>query len=363
MASSGGHWKTLAEAQKLTQSHKIPGVIEEEIKRNPPVERMPVAQAAGTGLKIEWLREKTTTEDAVVEAAQGDQLVWGEDMEYTEVESTLRYLYIQRKLDRYNQNIYGTYNDFKAQVLMECEKGLKRKCSDRIIYADETYGGTPTQFDGTHALAAERGTPNAAATVTYSDLNIDAETTALSLALLRRMIDAMLIGCDEIWIPPQLGIRFDAAYAEYGFRTDTGEALQTIVHGDISLLTRGLNDIGKPILFFMGIPLIRTDYLVAEADGTGTGATSNKRGKWSSSTRCYSLFGVRFGNVMEKDPGICFAYGGTEGEGDLYELYTWERLEDFNAGGMRLDTYGTVLLGSTKCLGRIFDITDAAITA
>jgi len=44
--SSGGHWKTLAEAQKLTQSTKIPGVFEEDIKRNNPLERIPVAQAA-----------------------------------------------------------------------------------------------------------------------------------------------------------------------------------------------------------------------------------------------------------------------------------------------------------------------------
>src|SRR3990167_8034377 len=147
MAESGGHWKTLAEAQKLTQSYKIPGVIETDMKRNNPVLRVPVSQAAGTGLKIEWLRENTTTEDAVENANVGQQLVWGEDVEYTEVESTLRYTYIQRKLDRYVQNIYGTYNDYKAQVLLECEKGLKRKVGDRVIYGDTTYGGSPTEWD------------------------------------------------------------------------------------------------------------------------------------------------------------------------------------------------------------------------
>ena len=362
MASSGGHWKTLAEAQKLTQSHKIPGVIEEDIKRNNPLDRIPVAQAAGTGLKIEWLRENTTTEAAVLEAAVGQQLVWGEDVEYTEVESTLRYLYIQRKLDRYVQNIYGTYNDYKAQALLECEKGLKRRIGDRLIYADTTYGGTPTQFDGLHALVAERSTPNSGSVVAYSDLNLDQEDSGLSLALLRRMIDAMVFGVDEILVPPEIGIRFDAAYGEYGFRTDTGEALQTIVHGDISLLTRGMNEIGRPVLFFMGIPIVRTDYLVDEESNTGTGATSNKRAVYTSD-RTFSIFGVKYGNVLEKDPGICFAYGGTEGEGDLYELWTWDRLEDYNAGGIRLDSYGTVLLGSTKCLARIHDVDNSAITA
>ena len=362
MASSGGHWKTLAEAQKLTQSTKIPGVFEEDVKRNNPLERMPVAQAAGTGLKIEWLRESTTTESAVVEAGVGDQLVWGEDVDYTEVESTLRYIYIQRKLDRYVQNIYGTYTDYKAQALLELEKGLKRKIGDRIVYADTTYGGTPTQFDGIHALAAERSTPNSASVVAYSDLNLDNESQGLQLSLVRRMIDAMKFGCDEILVPPEIGIRFDAAYGEYGFRTDTGEALQTIVHGDLSLLTRGMNDLGKPVMFFMGIPIVRTDYLVDEQDGTGTGATSNARAKYSSD-RTFSIFGCRYGDVLNKEPGICFGYGGTEGDGDFYELWLWQRLEDYNAGGMRLDSYGTVLLGSTMGLARIHDVDNVAIIA
>jgi len=358
MASSGGHWKTLAEAQKLTQSHKIPGVFEEDIKRNNPLERLPVAQAAGTGLKIEWLRENTTTESAVTEAAVGEQLSWGEDVEYTEVESTLRYVYIQRKLDRYVQNIYGTYNDYRAQVLLECEKGLKRKLGDRLIYADTTYGGSPTQMDGLHALVAERGTPNSASVVANSDLNLDGEDGGLQLSLLRRMVDAMVFGCDEIWVPPEIGIRIDAAYSEKGlWSTDSYYS-----HGDISLLTRGMNQIGMPIMFWMGIPIIRTDFLVDEESGTGTGATSNARVVYSSD-RTFSVFGLKFGNVLAREPGVTFAYGGTEGEGDLYELWTWDRLEDYNAGGMRLDSYSTVLLGSTKCLARIHDVDNSAVVA
>ena len=101
MADSGGHWKTLAEAAKLTQSMKIPGVYEEDIKRNNPLDRISVAQAAHTGLKIEWLRESTTTEDAVTEIDIGEQLSWSDDIEYTEHEMTLRRVYIQRKLDHY----------------------------------------------------------------------------------------------------------------------------------------------------------------------------------------------------------------------------------------------------------------------
>lgn len=357
MVSSGGHWLNLTEAQKLTQSHKIPGVIPNDIKRNNPVGRVPVAQAAGTGLKIEWLRELTTTDDAVALAAVGQQLSWAEDITYTEVESTLRYLYIQRKLDRYVQNIYGTYNDYRAQMLLESEKGLVRTIGDKFIYGDETFGGTPTEFDGLHALAAVT-VPNSSVQAAYSDLNIDSDTAGLGLRELRRMIDAMVFGCDEIWVPPQIGIRIDAAYEERGVYgvTDAGRAL----------LTRGVNELGRPILFYAGIPVVRTDFLMGETVNTCIGAaggSADKRTKnATTSTQMFSIFGVRFGNVLEQDPGICYAYGGTEGAGDLYELFTWERLENYNAGGMRMDSYGTVLLGSPKCLGRIFDIGNDQVT-
>jgi hypothetical protein len=355
MADSGGHWKTLAEAQKLTQSTKIPGVIEEDIKRNPPLERMPVVQAAGTGKKIEWLREKTTTEDAVAEVSVGDLLSWSDDVEYDEVESELHRVYIQRKLDHFVENVYGTYNNYKAQMLLECEKGLKRRINDRIIYGDTTYGGTPTQWDGWHALAAVNGTPNSDTVRTGSDLNFDQEDEALSLWSLRLVLDAMKLGTDEIFMPPVLGLRFDAAYEEKGFA-----GLAYISASSLSLLTRGYSDIGKPILFFAGVPLVRTDYLVAEESNTGTGATSNARAKYSSD-KTYSIFCVKYGNLMMQDPGVSFAFGNTEGQGDLYKFIPFPELENYDASGMRLVTYGTVLQGSSLSLARIHDVDDLAL--
>lgn len=362
MASSGGHWKDLTEVEKLTQSTKIPGVFEEDVKANNPLERLPVAQAAGTGLKIEWLRELTTTETAVAEIAIGGQLSWAADITYTEVESTLRITYLQRKLDHFVQGIYGTYNNYKAQVLLEMEKGLKRRAGDRLIYADTTYGGTPTQFDGIHALAAERGAPwTLGCTAGESPLNMDMASTPLSLLYLRTLITSMKFGCDEIWVPQEIGIRLDQAYEERGLMAGSlGGYVQ--LQGVMSLLTRGINEIGMPILYFMGKPIIRTDYLVQEEDGTGTGSTSNARGKYSTEI-AYSIFCVKYGNVMEQEPGICYAFGGTEGVGDFYKLVLFPNLEDFDAMGMRMINYGTILLGSTLCLGRIFDITDGAIVA
>lgn len=357
MSDSGGHWKTLAEAQKLTQSMKIPGVFEEDIKRNNPLERCPVAQGTGTGLKIEWLREKTTTEEAVTEIDIGEQLVWSDDIDYEEKEMTLRRVYIQRKLDKFVQGIYGTYNNYEAQMLLECEKGLKRRLGSRFIYADNTYT-SGKQFDGLHALAYEHGSPYYASDKTQDPKNIDQENAGLSLNYLRLMVDEMKHGCDEILAPFEIIRNLDAAYQEKGFLM---AAANTNLMG---FITMGFNELGKRVLFWDGVPITRTDFLVAEQANTGTGVSGNARALYTTGTKNYSVFGVKWGdgNLGGGNPGICFVYGGTEGQGDLYKLVRFPELEDYDAGGIRLVSYGAVVLKSSLCLARIFDIYDTAVT-
>ena len=359
MADSGGHWNNLAAAQKLTQSMKIPGVFEEDIKRNNPIERVTVGQAAHSGLKIEWLREKPSAvsaiEAAVADIDIGEQLSWTEDVDYDEKEMTLRRCYIQRKLDHYLPGIYGTYNNYEARVLLESEKGLKRKLGARIIYADYTYTSAK-QFDGVHALAAEHGSAYDSSNLGNDRKNIDNGDAGLSLHYLRVIMDSMLHGVDEIWAPYEVIRRMDAAYQEKGF-----VGLKADTAGTMAFMSMGFNELGKRVLFWDGTPLIRTDYLVAEDDDTGTGASSDARLLYSSGDRVYSMFLIKHGNVLNQEPGLTYAYGGTEGLGDLYKLVRFPELEDYDAGGMRLVNYGALLLGSSLALGRIFDIQDAAI--
>jgi len=356
---SGGHWATLAAAQKLTQSMKIPGVFEEDIKRNNLLDRVTVGQAAHSGLKIEWLREKSSAvsaiEAAVADIDIGEQLSWTEDVDYDEKEMTLRRCYIQRKLDHYLPGIYGTYNNYEARTLLESEKGLKRKIGARIVYADNTYTSAK-QFDGIHALAAEHGTAYSTAALGNDPKNIDNDQSGLSLHYLRVLMDSMLHGVDEIWAPYEIIRWMDAAYQEKGF-----VGLATGTAGSLGFITMGFNELGKRVLFWDGSPIVRTDYLVAEQKLTGTGASEDARALWSSSGRMYSIFAVKHGNVLNQEPGLTYAYGGTEGLGDLYKLVRFPELEDYDAGGLRLVNYGALLLGSSLCLGRIFDIGDAAI--
>ena len=355
MAESGGHWKDLSEAQKLTSSTLIPGIIETDIKRNNPVDRVPVAQAANSGYSIKFVAEKVTLDASVAMVDIGEQLNWTEDVEYDTIELFLKRCYIQRKLDQFVRDIYGNINNYRATVLLDMEKALKRKLGDWLIYGDETYSAGNKEWDGLHAHAALAGTSPGFAP--YTNLNID-QNGALSIDNLRILSDAMLLGIDELWLPYCLARRIDAAYQEKGINIATPA---TNVLPNMAMLSFGWNEAGKRMMFFDGIPLVRTDYLVDENNGTGTGATSNARAKYTTGTKTYSIFAVKYGQVMNKEPGICFGYGGTEGAGDLYKLVAFPNLEDYDAEGMRIITYGALLLSNPFSIGRIFDITDAAV--
>jgi len=354
MADSGGHWANLAALQKLTQSTKVPGVFEEDVKRNNPIERVRVGQATGTGKRIEWLREKPANvaalEAAVTDVVIGELLTWTKDVDYEEKNTELKMSYIQRKLDHFVEGIYGTYTNYEARLLLECEKALKRRLGARLIYAD--VNTSAKMFDGIHAWARQAS----------GSLNIDqGGNVGLSLANLRLMIDAMKMGVDEIWSPFEIIRRMDAAYQERGFLYTVSGTTQ--VHNNMSFITLGYNELGKRVLFWDGVPLIRTDFLVAEQINTGiTSTASDIRTLYASDDKQYSMFGVKHGNVLNQEPGLTYAFGGTSDFGDFYKLVRFPELENYDAGGLRMVNYGAVLLGSSLCLSRIADILDVAVT-
>lgn len=354
MADSGGHWKTLAEAQKLTQSTLIPGRFEEDVKRSNPLDIFPVTQAANTGKSIKWLREKTTTESAVAEVDIGEQLSWSEDVEYEEMETALKRVYIQRKLDNFVEGIYGNINNYKAMKLMECQKGLRYKIGDRMIYGDLTYGASK-QFNGLHRTVAYN---KETFTLFDDNLNIDNGEAGLSIRNLRLMVDAMKFGCDVLLFPTKIAQRIDEAFEDRGL-----VALASGTAGSLLRFTRGLDQWGQPMMFFNGIPMVRTDFLVAEQANTGTGASSNTRAKQSSGDNQYSVFGIKFGNPVMGEPGTTLAFGNTPTQGQFFKMVLFPELEDYDAGGIRLISYLAILQGSMKSIGRIYDIEDAAVTA
>jgi len=340
MGAVVGHWKNLTEAQKLTQSQLIPGVIEEDIKRENLLDRIPVALAQGKSIK--WLREKAVLDGDVANVDIGEKMTWTSSVEYDEQETELKRSAIQRLLDNFIVDVYGTINNYEAQALWEIKKAMRRRLGDKLIYDDITYGSSK-QFDGLHAMAALQ---------TGTDLDID-EGGALSMNNVRRVIDAMKYGVDIIYLPVCIHRRINAAYQERAFAGTAGDHV-------MSQISFGYNEIGRRVMFFDGIPFVPTDFLVKENDGVGDG--DDLRAKYSSGTETYSIFFIKFGDVFNQEPGLCFAFGDPEMGNDLYKVELFDKLEDYDAKGIRLVTYTAPLLGSKLCLGRIFDVQDLAVT-
>lgn len=341
MGAVVGHWKNLTEAERLTESQLLPGVVEEIIKRENLLERVPVALAQGKSIK--WNREKVTLEADVQNLDIGQQMSWVSSMEYDPQETSLVRKGMQRLLDNFIVDVYGTVQNYEAQALLEIKKGVSLALGDNLIYDDPA--ADSKQFSGMHDLAYLQ---------TGTDLDID-ENGVLSLDNLRKQIDAMKHGVDIIYMPMVIARRMDAAYQERGF-ANLGST-ETNTYGSFAMISYGLNEMGKRIMFFDGIPIVRTDFLVKETDGSNAPRVKNTAGD------AYSIFLIKFGDVFAGNPGLCIGFGDPQMGAKLYRIELFDQLEDYDAKGIRLVSYVSPLLGSKLCLGRIYDVADGPITA
>ena len=338
-----GHWDTITQAEKLTQSNLVAGLVEENVKRGGLLEFLPVAQTSGQS--VTWNRESTGPSSSDFDI--GATLAWQASSKIDQQDTALKRSYVATVLDNFVEEVYGSVNNYRAIQLMENKKSLLQKIENDIIYGDLTYSTGNMPYDGLHALAAASTTNFAS-----ESLNIDEGEGALSLRNMRILEDRMYGGVD-LWIfPKEIATRVDAYVQESGLSTST--------FGSLSFT---LNDVGRRISTWNGTPILRSDYLVAEQANTGTGSSSDARAKNSSGTNMYSIFAVKFGNVYAGDSGLTYAFGNTSSAGEFWKTVFFEELEDQDASGLRLVHYGAMLDGATYALGRIFDITDVAITA
>lgn len=343
MADSGGYWANLVEAQKLTQATLVPGIIEEDIRRGGIGLTLPVTQFTGT--EMTWNKEVTVRTGR--KGSIGGQMVWTDNMTLSQKSADLKIIYDQTPLNKFVQSIYGTINNYRAITLRGMMKGLMLTLEDRLIYDDETYpdaGDTGNQeFDGLHAIAAEQS----------GDLNID-EGGALSLYNIRTMIDAMKAGMDFILMPFPIARRLDSFFTEGGSTVSNRSAVGSYQWSTLDM-------IGMRVPFFNNIPIIRSDFLVAEQAATGEG--SNKKAAHSSGTAEYSIFGVKLGQLSEANPGLTLGFGGGNNSlGELFKLDVFDKLEGYDAEGFRMTGYVGLAAASKFSVARIHGITNAAIT-
>lgn len=350
MADSGGHWDSLEEMQKLTQSTQIAGVFEEDIKLNPPQMLLPVWQL--TGLDLKWQRESVG--QTATKTTTGATLTWQDAVKYDQLTVDLAEIVIQTPIDNRRAGQYGGMVAYEAIQLLENKKAMQRLTADQMVYGDLTFGVGDPEFDGFHAIA--QAFPTRLNGVT-NGLDIDEGEGPLSIFNMRKLRREMKYGIDFWLFPMELADRIDAMWDEAGVASFVGPGR----------FTKTMDQWGNPQTMFGGTPIIRTDYLVAEQANTGVG--SDARAKNSSGTEQFSIFAIKRGQVALKQPGLGFIFGSdpaasaSNQTGDLMNLTFFDKLENRNGTGIRLTQYSALADGSAMAIGRIRDITDAAVTA
>ena len=352
-----GHWSTLAEAQKLTQSELLQGVIETIIEQGQLLPMLPVKQLNAKSLL--YNREKSWAANSGASFYDiNEQIPWTADVEYTaQVEVSLKRIARQDAVDKFLRATYSNINDYSAVAVKELIKRVIRYTEHMLIYGDATNGGAK-QFDGLHRLV-QATTAVAVASAADGDVNIDNGNAALGLSTLRMLLDTCKVeqlGRDKVFflLPVVLARRFDAAYQEAGF-------VRSSVTVSLGNLQIGAREIGGRLMSFDGVPIIRSDLLVAEQADTGLSGAS-LRALYTSGTKNYSAFLVRAGAIEEGGLEMLFGdVGVAEGEFKPFRHEEFEKLEGFDAGGHRMVGYLAPALGALHGLGRIVDITDAAL--
>lgn len=362
-----GHWDTLAEAQKLSQNMLLQGIVETVIESGQLLSRLPVKQLSG--LNLEYNREKDWTASSGARFYDiGDPIGISKDVQYDKVIVPLKRIIRQDPIDEFVAATYNNINEYRSVAIQQLIKRVVRFTEHKLAYGDLLLdpaseslnlisGGTAThdpdagvEFDGLHALA--RG----------SVLDVDGGEAGLSLASMRELLDdakvpADLVGSGNvIWLMPRpIHRRLSAAFMERGI-VNTNALL--------SQISTGVDDIGRRVMAFDGIPIIPSDYLVAEQANTGTGTvgTDRIRALNTSGDNQYSVFLLRFGSV--EDGGLELLFGGQGREiGEVFRRESFPRTENYDAGMERLVGYLALALGAVHSLGRIRDIEDVAVTA
>ncbi len=344
MPDSGGYWLNLAEAQKLTQPILVPGIIEEDIRRGGIVTMLPITQSPGQSL--DFNREVTIRTPSKL--ATGGQLTWTDNQTLEKRTVELKQMYDQTPLNKFVTSVYGTMNNYRAITLRGMRKGMVYELENRVIYDDLTFGSTDPnggalEFDGLHAICAEN----------TGDLNIDQAEGGLAISNLRAMVDAMKYGIDFFLMPYAVARRLDAFYQEVGSTISGRSAVG-------SYFWSSLESIGMRIPFWNSIPIIRTDFLVAEQANTGAG--SDARAVHTSGDEQFSVLGVKMGQVSEDEPGLTLLFGGDDNElGEFFRLEVFDKLENFDAAGFRMIAYTGLANASSLTVARIFDIENVAV--
>jgi hypothetical protein len=295
------------EAEKLSQTDLVRGVIEEVIEREDLFAILPFVKTEGKAFT--YNRETTVVEaefldpnDVVPEAAATFQ----------EIITRLRILAHDVDIDKF---LAGTLSDANSQVGVQIAakaKGLARKYRKTLVIGNN--GTNAKEFDGIQVLTAACGPSQ--------NIVAGANGAALTLSMLDELLDTVPNGADAIFMRPGT-IRAYRALLRLAGGSEAGHFMD--------------RNFGRPMLHHNGVPILENEFIPTAAQG-------------SAPNTC-SIYAVR----LNEDDGLHGLYGGPNAGMVVEPIGT---VQNKDAWRYRVKWYAGLALKSTKSTGRLVGVTN-----
>lgn len=295
-----------AEAEKLSRSELVRGVIEEIITKDSVFNVLPFVPVNGKAYV--YNRENTISEGDFLDP--NDTVNEGAAT-FTEITTKLRILAGDVDVDKFLMETMGDTNDQLAVQIALKGKALARKFERTLAIGNS--GTNAKEFDGMAVLATAGQT-----------LTAGANGAAMTLGMLDQLIDLVPNGADAIVM-------------RSGTIRAFKDLLRTVGGGTDAAMLQ-LENFSRPMLTHNGIPILVNDFLPGnETQG-------------SSSVTC-SVYAVRL-NELDGLHGI---YGGPSAGIRVEEVGT---VQNKDAWRVRLKWYTGLALKSTQSLARLKGVTN-----
>ena len=295
-----------AEAEKLSRSELVRGVIEEIITKDSVFNVLPFVPVNGKAYV--YNRENTISEGDFLDP--NDTVNEGAAT-FTEITTKLRILAGDVDVDKFLMETMGDTNDQLAVQIALKGKALARKFERTLAIGNS--GTNAKEFDGMAVLSTAGQT-----------LTAGPNGAAMTLGMLDQLIDLVPNGADAIVM-------------RSGTIRAFKDLLRTVGGGTDAAMLQ-LENFSRPMLTHNGIPILVNDFLPGnEVQG-------------SSSVTC-SVYAVRL-NELDGLHGI---YGGPSAGIRVEEVGT---VQNKDAWRVRLKWYTGLALKSTQSLARLKGVTN-----
>lgn len=302
----------LTEAAKLSNDILLKGVIETIITESEVLKKLPFIDIVGNGLT--YNQENTLPGAGFYDVND----TWIESTPtFTQATATLKILGGDADVDEFLRQTRSNVQNLKAIVTDLKSKAIARTFEDTFVYGD--VATDPKSFNGLHKLVNSAMVVNAGSSTTGA---------AGSMKKLKSLLRLVKPNGPDFLIMSRTTRDNLSDYAE------RNESPVTI---------NGRDEMGKPIMYYAGVPIICTDWILQ----TETIVTSTYALKIGGA--CTSIFAAKLGEKM-----LAGCQNGGIQVKDLGDLETKD------ATRTRIKWYVSLALFNTLSLARYDGITDAA---